>query len=324
MSNRRPQVSVVIPAFKQTALLRSAVESLFTQDLAAEDYEAVVVDSSPDDANRLVVEELASRAPFYLRCLRKKPEGPGPSRNLGVAETTGTIVAFMDSDCVATPGWLRTGIAAFEYGIGIVQGRTMPDPSGPPPSNHTWYLQVEQETPYYETANVFYDRLAFEQSAGFPDDLHPTHDKHMGGEDVVVAWSVIRKGWKTRFCPEALVYHAVLPLPVYRAIVIKHHFVVPWLVGQFPELRRFMYRRYFLDRGQALVTLVVAGAVLGTLAHWSFCALVLPYAAVRLSEPPGSFRGILRPLRVAAFLARDLASFAILLGGTLRYRCVLL
>jgi glycosyltransferase involved in cell wall biosynthesis len=324
MNGRRPKVSVVIPAFKQTELLRAAVQSLFTQDLDPAEYEAIVVDSSPDDTNQLVVEALAAQAPFPLRFLHKKPEGPGPSRNVGVAETEGEWIAFMDSDCVATPAWLSAGIAAFAEGVGIVQGRTLPDPTGPPPSNYTWYLQVEQETPFYETANVFYRRLAFQQTDGFPDDLHPTHDKHMGGEDVVAAWSVIRKGWKTRFCAEALVYHAVLPLPLYRTFIIKHHFIVPWLVGQFPELRRFMYAGYFLNQGQALVTMLVAGGVLGWLTHWSFCALALPYVLVRLSEPPGSFRGVLRPLRVAAFLARDLSSFAILLAGTLRYRCVLL
>lgn len=33
MSKKRPTVSVVIPTFKQTHLVRTAVKSLFTQDL---------------------------------------------------------------------------------------------------------------------------------------------------------------------------------------------------------------------------------------------------------------------------------------------------
>ena len=323
MSKKRPTVSVVIPTFKQTHLMRTAVESLFTQDLPHDDYEAVVVDSSPDDANQRVVEELATSAPFSLRCLRKKPEGPGPSRNLGAAATTGEFLAFMDSDCAATPGWLRAGAAAFANGIGIVQGRTLPDPAGKP-SNHTWYLRVEQETPYYETANVFYRREAFEQSGGFPGDLHPTKDKHMGGEDVVAAWNTIRKGWKTRFCAEALVYHAIIPLPFHRLFFIKHNFVVPWLVGMFPELRRFMYARYFLNRAQALVTLLVAAAMLGVLVHWGFWLLALPYALARFWEPATTMGGLLRPVRLFAHLTRDLLTFAILTAGSIRYRCVLL
>ena len=62
MSANGPLVSVVIPSFKQTELLRAAVESLFTQVLPFDEYEAVVVDSSPDDANRRMVEELAAKA----------------------------------------------------------------------------------------------------------------------------------------------------------------------------------------------------------------------------------------------------------------------
>jgi glycosyltransferase involved in cell wall biosynthesis len=323
MSGNRPVVSVVIPAFKQPHFVRKAVESLFNQDLDQDDFEAVVVDSSPDETNLQIVNELAAKAPFRLRCVRKKPEGPGPSRNLGAAETAGEFIAFMDSDCFAAPGWLRAGVAAFADGIGIVQGRTMPDPAGKP-SNRTYHVQVERETPFYETANVFYRRTAFEQSGGFPCDLHPTHDKHMGGEDVVVAWNVIRKGWKTRFCAEALMYHALVPISVLHSIVIKHYYVLPWLVGQFPELRRFMYGGYFMDRNQALVALVIIGAILGTLAHWSFWLLALPYLAKRMSERPGTFRGVLRPVRVLAFLARDLSSFVILTLGSLRFRCMLL
>ena len=323
MSANGPLVSVVIPSFKQTELLRAAVESLFTQVLPFDEYEAVVVDSSPDDANRRMVEELAAKAPFRLRCLWKEPEGPGPSRNLGVASTTGEFIAFLDSDCEATPDWLRAGTAAFEQGIGIVQGKTLP-PVSSKPSNRTWYLRVEEETPYYETANVFYRRTAFNESGGFPGDLHPTKDKHMGGEDVVAAWNTIRKGWTTRFCGEALVYHALITLPLYRCFFIKHNFVVPWLVAMFPELRRFMYARYFLNRAQALVTLVLVGSILGSTVHWVFWLLAMPYILIRGSEPASTMGGILRPVRLLAHLTRDVSTFAILMAGSVRYRCVLL
>src|SRR5437879_13560764 len=99
MIGKRPLVSVVIPAFKQTQLLRTAVESLFHQDLPMEDYEVVVVDGSPDDANERLMNELIASARFSLRCLRKKTEGPGPSRNLGAAATRGEFIEFIECDC---------------------------------------------------------------------------------------------------------------------------------------------------------------------------------------------------------------------------------
>ena len=202
----------------------------------------------------------------------------------------------------------------------------MHDPAGRP-SFRSWHLQVEQETPYYETANVFYRRSAFEQSHGFPPDLHPAHDKHMGGEDVVAAWTVIRKGWKTRFTADALVYHAVIPIPLHRSLFIKHFYVVPRLVAQFPELRRFMYLGYFLHPGHALVvTGLLADCVLAALGNTSLLFFVLPWlphCALSLSQP-GKGRGILRFARMGAHLIRDTASVFVMLAGSLRFRCIVL
>jgi glycosyltransferase involved in cell wall biosynthesis len=322
MSEPRYLVSVVIPAFKRSDLLRKAVESLLLIDLPPGQWEAIVVDGSPDDQNERIVNEVAARAPFRLRCVRKEPEGPGPSRNLGVALTTGEFIAFMDSDCLATAGWLRAGLDAFRDDIGIIQGRTLPDPGGVP-TKRTYYVRVEKETPFYETANVFYRRTAFEQSGGFPKDLHPRHEKHMGGEDVVAAWTVIRKGWKTGFCPEALVYHALVELSLLHSLFIKHHFVVPWLVGRFPELRRFMYARYFLDRAQAFIAVAFAGAVLAVSVHWIFWALGLPYVVMKFTEP-ATARGILRLARLLVHMIRDISTFGVLLAGSLRFRCFVL
>src|SRR5438105_2463900 len=117
-------VSAIIPAFKRPDVLRKAVLSAINQDLDPNAYEVIVVDTSPDDANEKLVESLKAEAKCSLRCFRKNPEGPGPSRNLGAKESRGKFFAFMDSDCMASPQWLREGVAAFgsDEKIGIVQG----------------------------------------------------------------------------------------------------------------------------------------------------------------------------------------------------------
>jgi glycosyltransferase involved in cell wall biosynthesis len=126
------KIAVVIPAHKRHELLRNAVRSILDQDLDKSEYELVVVDSSPDDSVQKVVEELAPQTPCLFHFRQKEAEGPGPSRNLGIATTTAPIIAFMDSDCIATPGWLRAGLAAFSDQTGIVQGPVIPDPTKAP------------------------------------------------------------------------------------------------------------------------------------------------------------------------------------------------
>jgi glycosyltransferase involved in cell wall biosynthesis len=318
----QPRVSVVIPVYRRKDLLRKALLSLFAQDLPKSEFEIIVVDSSPDYENVALVNELASDAPCPIRCLKKKAEGPGPSRNLGFRNARGAVIAFMDSDCEATPGWLRQGLAAFGSGVGIVQGRTVPDPTARR-GVFSYYLAVEQESFLYETANIFYAREALEQSGGFQADLTPNAETPMGSEDTEVAWTVIRRGWKTRFSSDAVVYHAVFKVSLWKWLFIQRLFCIPRLTNRFPELRRFMVYGYFFDRGQALFFLGLLGTLM---AAWfpAALALCLPYAIFRASEPTKTLSGLLRPLRIAPYLARDTLSFFILSAGSLRYRSLLL
>lgn len=317
-----PRVSVVVPVFRRKDLLRKALLSLFKQDLPAREYEVIVVDSSPDTENVNLVRELAPAAPCRLVCLTKKAEGPGPSRNLGFHHARGEVVAFMDSDCEASPDWLRLGLEAFGPGIGIVQGKTIPDPSARR-GIFSYYLAVERESYFYQTANIFYIRAALEQSGGFQADLRPTAERPVGGEDTEVAWTVIRLGWKTRFCSAAVVYHAVFKAGPWKWLFIQQLFCIPRLTGRFPELRRFMAYGYFFDRGQAYFVLGLLGA-LAALYFPAALILCLPYAVFRASEPTQSLAGVLRPLRIAPYLLRDILSFLILSAGSVRYRSLLL
>jgi glycosyltransferase involved in cell wall biosynthesis len=318
-----PIVSVIVPAYGRPSLVRRAVESVLGQDLPAHAFELIVVDSSPDDSVRDVVGPFLDRpdGPIVIY-RRKRAEGPGPSRNLGVQLSRGTFVAFMDSDCVASPGWLRAGVAAFADGVGLVQGAVQPE-AGARPGVFTHYLVIDRESYLYETANMFYRRATLDQVGGFQADLTPHAATPMGGEDVDLAWRAKRAGWRSAFAADALVYHAVLPIPISRWLVSRRLFIVPGLVGRFPELRQFFFTGYFYDRAHA--TLLLALAAVAS-AAWVPAALllVLPYGVLRAAEPTGTLRGVLRVVRVAAYLPRDLAALAILLAGSVRFRTVLL
>ncbi|MBI2527825.1 MAG: glycosyltransferase [Candidatus Rokubacteria bacterium] len=317
-----PRVTVVVPAYKRTEMVRMALGSLLAQDLEPDAYEVIVVDSSPDGANLRLVAALAREAPCALRCWAKPAEGPGPSRNLGARQARGEIVAFMDSDCQAAPGWLRAGLAAFAEGVGLVQGRTLGDPAGTP-GIFTWHVEVEEENFIYECANIFYRRAAFEQAGGFGVDLTPRAETPMGGEDVELAWRVKRLGWTSRFARDAVVYHALVPITPWRWLFSKRLFIWPRLKGAVPELRPFFVWGCFLDRAQAGFALGLAGTALAWATPLALVAWA-PYAAIRASEPTRTLRGPLRLLRVLLYAPRDALAFLVLLAGSIRFRSLLL
>jgi hypothetical protein len=94
-------------------------------------------------------------------------------------------------------------------------------------------------------------------------------------------------------------------------------------VKKFPELRPFFVARYFWDAAQALLALALVGWGLSWFTRWAL-VLALPYAVYRCAPSSRSFPGPLRPLRILPYLARDLVSLGLLLGGSIRHRSLLL
>lgn len=325
MSGEAPvDVTVVIPAYKRPDALARAVQSVLDQDMAPDRYEVIVVDSSPDRTNVERVEQLIPSARCSLRVIHKAPEGPGPSRNAGAFAGAGRVIALMDSDCTATRSWVRLGAAAFDDpSIGVVQGRTLPEP-GVPAGVFDWYVKVDKPSFFWECTSLFYRREAFEQVGGFSNEYQVDDMFVVGGEDVDLAMRVMRAGWKSKFAPEALVYHEVQPMGVGRWIYNRRLTVWPMLVRKHPELRRHFFARYFYEPNQAYLVLGLVAAGLGLAFSPFFLLGALPYAIHRGREKSASFRGPLRPLRVAPYLLRDAASLYILLRSSVRHRTLVI
>jgi glycosyltransferase involved in cell wall biosynthesis len=95
----RLRISVVLPHLNQPDALALCLASL--RDGQRPPDEIIVVDNGSD---ALPVETVAGFD--NARLLEEETPGPGPARNTGVAASSGDILAFIDSDCIAGPGWL--------------------------------------------------------------------------------------------------------------------------------------------------------------------------------------------------------------------------
>jgi GT2 family glycosyltransferase len=87
-----PRVSVVIPAFNRWRLLAEAIDSVLSQSYR--DFELIVVDDGSTDATASELAKLASRLQFFVTERR----GVSAARNLGVSQSRGHYIAFLDSD----------------------------------------------------------------------------------------------------------------------------------------------------------------------------------------------------------------------------------
>ena len=95
-----PAVTVVVPTRGRAAYLEVTLESLRGQRTDTT-HELLVVDDGATDATRVVAERLG------VRCVSHgERRSLNAARNTGVRETSADLIAFVDDDVLAPPGWL--------------------------------------------------------------------------------------------------------------------------------------------------------------------------------------------------------------------------
>lgn len=102
-----PRVSVIIPHLNTPEYLVRLLQSVAAQRLDHGWHEIIVV----DNGSRLSLEPIMQTWPD-VRFLVERTPGPGPARNHGIAHARADILAFIDADMKAEPGWLQSGLDA--------------------------------------------------------------------------------------------------------------------------------------------------------------------------------------------------------------------
>lgn len=108
---RPPEVSVVIPVFRDAARALEAMRQIAAQRLDGRKVEIVVVDDGSGDGTADI---LAAAAPGNARLIGlPRNQGRSIARNVGAAAASASVIVFMDCDCVpADEGFLDAHLRA--------------------------------------------------------------------------------------------------------------------------------------------------------------------------------------------------------------------
>jgi GT2 family glycosyltransferase len=334
---KHPFVTIIVPTYNRRLLLADLFASLRAQSYPADQFEVVVVDNSSADGTQEFVQGEAAHAPFSLRYLRKQNDGPAASRNDGAAVANGSILGFIDSDCVAAPHWIEAAVKAFESGgenIAMVAGTLEPIDNLHAPVGFFRHDMppIRTESPLYPTANIFYRKTVFDELGGFDVDFGAfSWRTPLGGEDTDLAWRLRAAGYSYHFAPDMLVEHQASPRKPHGWLLdAMRPGVIPRLVALHPSLRRsLLWQGIFFDRAQATFYLGITGVIVAVIGRrspigWIGILAWLPW----LWQLRGHYRGALGTLRrwpVAAgqvffLLAMFIVQSASLLLGSLRER----
>lgn len=314
-----PEISVVIPTREREPRLAFALESLAAQTLDRERFEAIVVRDGD------------SRGPFTTApdgltvrfMTRAGVSGPTAKRNLGWRAADAPLIAFTDDDCRAAPEWLERLLDASRGPDAFLQGRTEPDPDELGQLHGlSRTTEVIGPSDWYETCNMAYPRQLLERLGGF-DEAYG-----FGGEDTDLGLRARAVGAERIYVDGALVWHAVIPRSLPRAIRDAFAWDTPALVlARHPEQRRVLYRRYFVSRYHAAAAVAAAGALLSIVDRRAAALGAIPYLYLHLPGVgrAGSGRRALR--RIAHIPARmlvDIAECAGLLRSGARHQVLIL
>jgi GT2 family glycosyltransferase len=200
-----PRISVIMPVYNAEALLAECLAALRANQGA--DYEILVVDDSSTDRSREIAAAAGCRViPSGGRL------GPAGARNKGVAEATGDVLFFVDSDVMVRPDTLPRLAAAFADdpnldGVIAVQAPAMRFRNLCSRYKNLWMYytyarRAGEDVPLFYTTAAAIRRRTFVDSGGF--DLNYTNPNV---EDTDFGQKLGRLGYRIRVLPELQVEH---------------------------------------------------------------------------------------------------------------------
>ena len=90
------KVSIVLPSYNSSETILETIDSILNQTI--KNFECIIVDdNSTDDSLKKIISKVSSDKRFIIKKL-KINRGVVNARNLGIKESTGRFICFLDSD----------------------------------------------------------------------------------------------------------------------------------------------------------------------------------------------------------------------------------
>ncbi|MBI4870252.1 MAG: ATP-binding cassette domain-containing protein [Candidatus Riflebacteria bacterium] len=199
---RPTRVSVVVCSHNGGPTLEQCLSSLTALDYPS--FELIVVDDGSTDNTR----EICARFPG-VRAIHQSNQGLSTARNVGLAASTGSVVAYTDSDCFVDSQWLTHLVHQLERtGAAGVGGPNLTPRDGwvaacvaVSPGQPTHVLETEELAEHIPGCNMAFRREVLEAVGGFDARFRAA------GDDVDVCWRVQEAGHRIVFAPGAFVWH---------------------------------------------------------------------------------------------------------------------
>jgi GT2 family glycosyltransferase len=237
-----PKVSVVVCSYNGARTLRDCLRSL--EKIAYPDYEVIFVDDGSTDNSQEIVRDFPN-----VRNIVQPNKGLSVARNVGIQASTGEVVAFTDSDCMADADWLYHLVHTLQSSASFaaVGGPNISPPAtdwiqatvAVAPGSPSHVLLTDTVAEHVPGCNMAYYKWALEQIGGFDPEYRKA------GDDVDVCWRIMERGYQIGFAAAAVVWH-------YRRFTVQAYFGQQEGYGEAEALLRYKHAQYFGQTGSAI------------------------------------------------------------------------
>jgi hypothetical protein len=142
MTDFRPRISVIVPAYNQARYLGAAIESALNQTLG--DLEVVVVNDGSTDGTEEVVRSCTDPR---MRYVHQANAGLSAARNTGISQAQGEYLSFLDADDLLLPEKHSSLVAEMEADphIGLAAGQAIPIDEHGRPTGHIFDVPLPED-----------------------------------------------------------------------------------------------------------------------------------------------------------------------------------
>ena len=250
-----PLVSVVVPVMNMERTIDSTLRSLLLQTY--ENREIIVVDGGSTDRTKDIVKK------HSVKLIESEGKGLSYDRNLGIQNSRGKIVAFIDADCVADKDWLKYLIQNYTFdSIAGCGGEILPYST--PYVDYVpqtlverfackkhihprYYFKTEKPVELKRVENDFLSGCIMTANASYRKDILTKvegfdNTLSESGEDIDLCYKIHDMGLKIIWDPRAIVYH-------------RHRRTINGLIKQFykygksiaPVNKKYSSKKVFID-----------------------------------------------------------------------------
>jgi glycosyltransferase involved in cell wall biosynthesis len=215
------KISLVITAKNEEKTVTGLFESVMS--LTQKPDEIIIVDGGSEDNTVSVIESYKERLP-QLKVIVDPGANISEGRNRGIKEARYDVIAVTDAGCRLDSMWLELLSAKLEPDVLWCTGDHVPDAQNEfedtvGKCSTEGYFTVDSKKFKATARNLLFRKKVWEEVGGFPEELEIS-------EDAFFILSLLNKGYKFFYVPEAIVYWR--PRSSYKGIFKQFYNYAYW------------------------------------------------------------------------------------------------